>query len=158
MVVTTFVDQRPLQGSAALLDWRMNGRLSQIFIRHRYRGETNESLLLPSEGRIKAKEVLILGLGLREAFNESHVAPFTQYLIDKLSQKRVSDFMISFSDFIRERFEWRNSVRLLISRLNDYPQIESVRLCESDDCVRDAMRRHMDFGINVDVSFETLNS
>lgn len=113
---------------------------------------------MPSEGRMKAKDILVLGLGDRNVFGESHVAAFIQFLLDKLSNIRTSDFMISFSDIITDRFEWRNSVRLLVSKLHDYSNIESVRLCETEECVKDAKRRHMDFGMNIDVSFESFTS
>ena len=155
-VVTSFADCRPLKGNAALLDWRLNGRLSRILIGRRFRGDFREALLLPSEGRIKSREILFLGLGDRASFGEASVSPFSRFVLEKVAQKKVSSFMISFSDIIADRFEWRNSVRLLVSQLHDFPGVEVLYLCETDECVKDAKRRHMDFGMNVEVSFETL--
>lgn len=110
---------------------------------------------MPAEGRVKSETILVMGLGEKQNFGESHIATFTQYLLEVLEAKKVSDFMLSFSDMITDRFGWRNSIRLLVSKLHDYVDIDSVFLCETDDYVRDARRRHMDFGLNVDVSFET---
>ena len=62
-VVTSFADSRPLKGNAALLDWRLNGRLSRILLNRRFSGDFKEALLLPSEGRIRSREILFLGLG-----------------------------------------------------------------------------------------------
>lgn len=157
-VITSYSDQRPLSGNAALLDWRLNGRLSRILLANRFDGCFKESLLMPAEGRIRSREILFVGLGEKASFGESHVPVFSQYLLEKIADKRVGDFMISFSDIIRDRFEWRNSVRLLVSKLHDFSCIETVHLCESDEFIRDAKRRHMDFGMNIDVSFETLSS
>ncbi len=157
-VVTTFADFRPLKGVASLVDWRLNGRLSRMLIKNRFRGDLNEVLLIPSEGRIKAQDMLVVGLGLKTTFSESYIGLFIQFLLEKIAQKKVTHFAISFSDIIPDRFEWRNSIRLLVSKLHDFPSIEAVYLCESDDYVKDAKRRHMDFGLNVDVSFETLST
>lgn len=158
MVITSFADCRPLKGNAALLDWRLNGRLSRILMKNRFRGDFKEALLLPSEGRIRSREILFLGLGDQAVFNEASLSPFSHFVLEKLAQKKVTHFMISFSDIIRDRFEWRNSVRLLVSKLHDFPGMEVLTLCETEECVKDAKRRHMDFGMNVEVSFETLSS
>ncbi|MDO8518793.1 MAG: M17 family peptidase N-terminal domain-containing protein [Deltaproteobacteria bacterium] len=155
-VVTSFSDSRPLKGNAALLDWRLNGRLSRILSSKKFSGDFKEALLLPSEGRIKSREILFLGLGTGASFTESSLSPFSHFILEKMAQKKVSDFMISFSDILSDRFEWRNSVRLLVSKLHDFPGLQTLYLCETEECVKDAKRRHMDFGMNVDVSFETL--
>lgn len=158
IIATAFSDQRPLHGTAALLDWRLNGRLSRYILKHRFSGEFGESLLMPGEGRVKSQEIILVGLGRLDQFNESHIAPAIQLLLDKVAKKRVKDFLLSLTEIIPDRFEWRNSVRLLVSKIQDYPVIETVRLCETEDCVKDARRRHMDFGFNIDVSFETVLS
>lgn len=152
-VITLFSDKIPFGGNAALLDWRFNGRLSQIFSKHRFSGKFQEALLMPSEGRVKSKSILVLGLGTYSQFYESDISSFTDFLLKTLSQKRVGDFIVSFSDIFRDLFEWRNNIRLLVSKLYDY-QFESIFLCEPKDCIQDAKKRHMDFGSNVDVSFE----
>ena len=155
VVITTFSDLRPFKGNAALLDWRLNGRLSQIMIKNRFEGNFGEMLLLPAEGRIKSHEIIVLGLGVKNDFHESHVNKFVTFLLETIAQKKVSDFLVCLSDVIADRFEWRNTVRLLVSKLHDFPVIENIQLCEPEDCVRDAKKRHMDFGMNVEVSFET---
>lgn len=153
-VITVFSDIRPLQGNAALLDWRMNGRFSRILRKNRFEGQFQESLIMPSEGRVGPKEVMVLGLGAQKEFNEYHVTNLIQTVLDKVAHKKVSDFLISFSDALVDRFEWRNSIRLLVSKLHDYPSIETVFLNEPEDCVKDARKRHMDFGMNIEVSYE----
>lgn len=157
-VVTVYSDFRPLKGISSLIDWRLNGRLSQVLIANRFQGDFGECLLMPSEGRIRAPEILVIGLGPHNIFNESQVGAATNLFLDKMTQKKISDFMVSYSDFIADRFEWRNSVRLLVSKLYDFGGIEAVNLCEPEDCVRDAKRRHMDFGASIDVTFETVSS
>lgn len=156
-IVTAFTDLRPLHGNSAVLDWRLNGRLSKLMQIHKFNGQFKETLLMPAEGRVYANDIIVVGLGEKNKFDESQISDFIQYLLNVLDQRRIKDFMISLSDMIEDRFEWRNAVRLLVSKLHSFPNVESARLCESEECVKDAKRRHMDFGLNVEVSFETLN-
>lgn len=153
-VVSAFADLRPLQGIASLIDWRLNGLLSKVLIKNRFEGEPREALLLPAEGRVRARELLVVGLGRQSDFNESYVGMTIQFLLEKLATKKITDFVICFSDIIPDRFEWRNSIRLLVSKLRDFPDIQAVTLCEPEEYIKDARRRHMDFGMQVDVSFE----
>ena len=154
-VVTLFSDVRPLMGNGALLDWRMNGRLSRLLKSSRFEGQPGELLLMPSEGRIRAEKILAVGLGTRGSFVGTRLSDLIPLLLDVLSHSKTSDFLLSLSDIIDDRFEWRNGVRLLVSKLHDYSSLSSVTLCEMEDCVKDAKRRHMDFGYSVDVSFES---
>jgi len=156
-VVTLYSDLRPLFGIPALVDWRLNGRLSKILIKHRFEGDVGEVLLLPSEGRIKCQDILVLGLGAKSQFNESHLGRFIQCMLEKLAQKKAYEFAVSFSDFVPDRFEWRNAVRLLVSKLHDFPEIQTVYLCEPEDYIKDARRRHMDFGMNIQIAFDLVS-
>lgn len=153
-IVTTFADERPLSGTAALLDWRLNGRLSRLIIESQYQSDLKELLLMPAEGRIGSKAILVCGLGRREHFSEAVTNQYIQFILETIHKQKITDFIISFSDIITDRFEWRNSVRLFVSKIYDYPAIERVRLCETQELVVEAKKRHMDFGMNVEVSFE----
>lgn len=56
-------DERPLTGAAGYVDWRLCGQLSRLLVDGFFKGARGESLLLPSNGRIGAPRVVILGLG-----------------------------------------------------------------------------------------------
>ncbi|MEZ4599107.1 MAG: M17 family peptidase N-terminal domain-containing protein [Syntrophotaleaceae bacterium] len=73
-VVTAFFfeDQRPLQGSAELLDWRLNGVLTRLLLDGNARGAPGEFILVRSNGKLNAAWALFAGGGKR-----SHLAPFT---------------------------------------------------------------------------------
>ena len=45
LVVPLWADVRPLRGAAGLLDWRLNGRLSQLLREGRLLGAAGEKLL-----------------------------------------------------------------------------------------------------------------
>jgi hypothetical protein len=68
-VVPIWTDVRPLRGAAGLLDWRLNGRLSECLRDERFAGERGERLLWPTK-RIPWRAVLAIGLGATRDFDE----------------------------------------------------------------------------------------
>jgi len=60
-----FVDERPLSGSQALLDWRLNGLLTQLLVQNSAHGAFGENILLRSNGKIASDWVLFVGGGKR---------------------------------------------------------------------------------------------
>jgi len=64
-VAGLFEDDRPLRGGAARADWRLCGLLSRLIIDERISGAPGEAVLVPSESRLRAPRVLVLGLGPR---------------------------------------------------------------------------------------------
>jgi hypothetical protein len=68
-VVPVWSDVRPLRGAAGLVDWRLNGRLSQCLREERFAGDLGERLLLPT-GRLPWRGILALGLGAARDFDD----------------------------------------------------------------------------------------
>jgi leucyl aminopeptidase len=68
-VVPIWSDVRPLRGAAGLLDWRLNGHLSERLREERFTGERGERLLLPTR-RLPWRAVLALGLGVSRDFDD----------------------------------------------------------------------------------------
>ena len=58
-----FRDQRPLRGPAALLDWRLNGKLTELLLTGAVRGLAGEQVLMPNNGKLVAERVLFVGGG-----------------------------------------------------------------------------------------------
>ncbi len=64
-----FAERRPLQGVASLVDWRVYGHLSRLVIEGFLSGDPAECLLMPLGRHLCQKQLLILGLGDRDAFD-----------------------------------------------------------------------------------------
>lgn len=65
VVVALFAGERPLQGAAGRIDWRLCGQLSHLCAAERVRGEPGAAVLLPGGGGVRAPRVLGLGIGAR---------------------------------------------------------------------------------------------
>lgn len=154
LVLMHYENQVPFHGLLGLIDWRLNGRLSQLVIENHFSGKAKEMILMPAEHRFRAQKMILLGLGQHEHFRENHISQVFDYTFETIDRLKAKQIALSLNPLIPSQFEWRNSVRMFVSKAFDFPQIEEVILCEPQDWVMDAKRRHMDFGGRVEVSFE----
>ena len=63
LVTGFFKDERPLKGSSGWIDWRLNGMLSRFLMEKKLTGDWKETTLIPSQGRVMPRMILLLGLG-----------------------------------------------------------------------------------------------
>jgi len=152
-MVLAYEDIRPLKGQAGMVDWRLNGSLSDLILKRRFQGKRGEALLMPLQGRLPAKELIVLGLGNQQEIQDQELPRFVSMILDKLLLKKDSSFSLSLSDLAKGMFEWRNAVRLFMSMLSGRSEDYHVSLVEPLEYVDDARRRHMDFAYDVQVQF-----
>ena len=68
IVLHVFDEKRPARGGTGAVDWRLNGFLSRLLKESRISGKDKELVLLPSQGRLPAAKILVLGLGKPSQF------------------------------------------------------------------------------------------
>jgi hypothetical protein len=61
-VAGVFEADRPLRGDAGRADWRL---LSELMSRGAFSGRAGEAILVPTDGRLRAERLLVVGLGER---------------------------------------------------------------------------------------------
>ncbi len=152
-LILSYNDVRPLKGQAGLVDWRLNGFLSNLIHRDRFTGNLGEALLMPSQGRLGPKELIVLGLGTQAQLREEDYPRLVTLILEKLLLKKNQSITLSLSDLASGMFEWRNAVRLFMSMLSGREENYQVNLVEPRDYVEDARRRHMDFAYDVQVQY-----
>jgi hypothetical protein len=98
IVTGFFLDERPLRGASGWIDWRLNGRLSHFIQAKRFTGEWKETILVPSEGRLVAPLILLIGLGrVREYSNSTlRLRELSAHLIMTLQGIQVPNICLSF--------------------------------------------------------------
>lgn len=153
-LVTTFEDVRPLKGSAGLVDWRLNGKLSRFFVQKKMKGDKGEALLMPTRGRLDSTELLVLGMGAKSGLQDSETPQIINAIVERLMMKKSRSFCLSLSDLIPGMFEWRNAVRLFMSMISGRGEEMKVTLVEDRNYIEDAKKRHMDFSFDVKVNYE----
>lgn len=56
-------DERPLEGTAGFVDWRLGGALSRVLKSGFFVGSPDEKLLVPTDARLPAPRLFVMGLG-----------------------------------------------------------------------------------------------
>ncbi len=91
LVLTTFVDDRPLRGLTGLVDWRLNGQLSRLMLRDFIDGHYQEAMLTPIAGRLPVEQVLLVGMGKRSDFNAQRFEDICRFCFDTLVRLHIVD-------------------------------------------------------------------
>ncbi len=91
-----FEDERPLRGSSGWVDWRMNGRLSRFLIQKRLTGSWKEVTLIPSNGRVTPRIILLLGLGKVNDYSYLRLREISPHLVETLERLKASSVCFSF--------------------------------------------------------------
>lgn len=85
IVGSLFEDERPPRGLAALVDWRMSGRLSARCLNEFLTGARGERFLMPGRPRLPFEKVLLFGLGARVEFDEARFSEALTAIFDALA-------------------------------------------------------------------------
>lgn len=95
LVLTIFSDERPLRGLNGLVDWRLNGRLSQMLMKNDLTCKLGDQTLMPTNSRLPAKRLLLLGLGQRRDFDNMAYANAVESLFDVVARLKVNSCSLS---------------------------------------------------------------
>ncbi|HHO75961.1 MAG TPA: hypothetical protein ENN05_05980 [Deltaproteobacteria bacterium] len=68
-----FSDERPLKGLTGLVDWRLDAMISRLIISGKIQGFWGEKVLLGAMDALVGKELLIIGLGPTNEFEQSRI-------------------------------------------------------------------------------------
>jgi hypothetical protein len=94
LVLTFFVDERPLRGAAGLADWRLCGRLSNLIKGERITGVRGEQLLLPPGRRLSFSRLLLFGLGDSFKFSEETYRQHVRWIRDVVHRAGLASYAL----------------------------------------------------------------
>jgi len=131
LAIGVFFENAPItQGHIGMLDWRLNGFLSKIILKTQFKRQWMEQALIPCPYRLRAKSVLLLGLGERQEFSTSRQA---QYLIEvlKASKKlKLSHVCLSIENLGMSEAEIRSCLekaKAQFSHLQEFTLLPSMK-------------------------------
>ncbi len=114
-----FEDERPLRGPAGLLDWRLNGAISREIINGRITGGFKETVIIPSNGRIRSPKILLIGLGLTRRISYPKLREVSAHLLQTLLNINIIDFCCSIPHSKPYPLECSKAVEVWIEGLSD---------------------------------------
>ncbi len=95
LVVGLLEDERPLKGSRGWIDWRLNGRLSHLLIQNRLTADWKEMTLIPSQGRVTPRMIVLLGLGKIKGYSYLRLRELFPYLLEVLKNLNASSICLA---------------------------------------------------------------
>ena len=119
LVTGFFQDERPLKGSSGWIDWRLNGTVSRFLIEKRLTGHWPETLLIPSQGRIRAPMILLFGLGKVREYSYLRLREIFPDLLGTIKKLKASTICFSFPCEERYGVDCGKLVEVLIEGIAD---------------------------------------
>ncbi len=95
LITGFFQDERPLQGTAGWLDWRLNGRLSRFLLEKKLTGEWKERTLIPSQRRVSPKWIVLFGLGKAKTYSYLTVREIVPFIHETIKHLKATHIGIS---------------------------------------------------------------
>ena len=146
IVTGFFLDERPLRETSGWIDWRLNGRLSRSIQAKRLTGEWKETILVPSEGRLVAPLILLIGLGRVREYGALRLRELSAHLIMTLQGIQVPNICLSFPCEGTYSIDWCKTAEVLVEgmadcldrdpRLTDEEWVKNLRLLFTQDSGR----------------------
>ena len=102
-VALYFADQKPLDGPAALRDWRLDGPLTKMLVDGEIQGRAGEHVMLQNNGKLNADWVLFVGGGKWHGLCEETHAALVKHVLTVARQAGFSDLSLAF--FQHEDFD-----------------------------------------------------
>lgn len=96
VVVLYFSDKRLLDGPSALLDWRLNGQLTRMFLNGDIQGKAGEHVMLQNNGKLKADWVLFVGGGKWAGLCEETYAALIRHMLSVAGQAGFKKVALAF--------------------------------------------------------------
>ena len=96
VVALYFSDQKPLEGPAALLDWRLDGQLTRMLISGEISGRAGEHVMLQNNGKLAADWVLFVGGGKWHGLGQETHAALVRHMLSVARQAGFKDVSLAF--------------------------------------------------------------
>lgn len=76
-----FEDVRPVTGPGALLDWRLNGLLTDLLVQGKAHGRAGENILFRSNGKLASEWIFFVGGGSWQGLGEETYRGLIRHLL-----------------------------------------------------------------------------
>lgn len=145
LVCGVFSDERPLQGAAGLIGWRLAGMLDRLLETGFFGGEADETLLVPGKPRLSAEKLVFVGLGPRSGFDLARAERALVRVVTVARELDVRSMIVEVPGRHVEAIDTEAGVDALLATLTALgARVDRVTLIESaaaHNLVRDRVAR-----------------
>ncbi len=137
LVGSLFDDERPPRGVLELVDWRANGKVSELCLSGFLTGERGERFLSPARPRLAFDMVLVIGLGAKGEADEAVFRDAIAALVDALAGLKARRAVVDLPGRHTGAIAAPRALELLSEALGDEPRdLESLVVIDDRDAQR----------------------
>lgn len=96
VVTLYFSDQRPLEGPAAVIDWRLDGLITKMLLQGSIRGRAGEHVLIQGNHKILADWALFIGGGKWKGLGAETHQTLIHHMLRVLQKAGFDDVSLAF--------------------------------------------------------------
>lgn len=114
-----FVDDRPMRGLAAVLDYRLAGRLSGFVRRGELVGSADEAFLFPPRPRLMAEKLVVFGWGNVSEMDEAATTRAVRRMVTTLAGLGAKRALLELPGRARGLVDADTAARLFFAEVAD---------------------------------------
>lgn len=134
--------ERPPQGVAGLVDWRLAGRVSRLIRSGFATGQVGEVLLIPGKPKLPFDKVLLFGTGPAEVFSELIFSDVVERMLGTLEALHVRNAVVQLPGRHAEAISAARAADLLLEQAASRSEHDIWTLLESSEAQR-SITQHM---------------
>jgi hypothetical protein len=134
-----FSEKKPLQGIASLVDWRFHGHLSNLIIDGFLTGDTEETLLMPTGGRLGQNCLLVFGIGSRGEFGKRRYIAALRRMFRVVHNLGLDDIVLTLPGRIEETCTPTEAMEWLLSCYEEQSEMPNISILEPVDTQKTMM-------------------
>ncbi len=135
-------DERPPQGVAGLVDWRLGGRVSRVLKSGFVHGELGEVLLVPGKPKLPFDKVLLFGMGPLAEYDEVTYRSVLEKVLRTLEGLRARTAVVELPGRHRELVSAERAADILLEVAGPRAEHDVWTLVESAEAQR-VITQHM---------------
>ena len=144
LLLSTFIDERPLRGAAGLADWRLCGRLSRLIKTEKQSGLRGETMLLPPGRRLRFKRVLWFGLGGSPGYPDERFKTDISWMLEVAGKAGITDLALQAPGRATGIIGARRALELLLDLVPDTLSIALIEDPAGQKDVAELLRHRRD--------------
>ena len=133
LVASLTANERPVRGLAGLLDWRLQGRISNLLVSGFATGRLGEVLLIPGKPRLPFDKVILFGLGDTAEFGDRNFRAVVDRILFTLEGLKARSAVVELPGRHLDVIRPDEAANILLELAADRPDHDLWTLVESAD-------------------------